>query len=61
LSWPLGHHFDGRNPFEVETDVSKRLVCGLMRVVLRVEVSDYPDLTRLRFHATPPVCGRSLA
>jgi hypothetical protein len=61
LLWPLGHHFDGRNPLEVKTGVSKRLVRGLMRLVLRVEVSDNPNLTPLGFHATPPECSRSLA
>jgi len=55
LCRPLRHHFDGGNPLEIKTDVSKRVVGGLMRVVLRVEVSDYPNLTRLRLHATPPV------
>ena len=54
LLWPLGHHFDGRNPLEAKTDVGQRSVRGLMRVVLRVEVSDNPNLITLCFHWTPP-------
>jgi len=53
LLWLLGHHFEGRDPLEVKADVSKRVVRGLMRFVLNVEVSDKPNLTPLGFHVTP--------
>jgi hypothetical protein len=56
LLWPLGHHFDGRHPLEVEAGVSQRVVRGLMRFVFRVEVSDNPNVRPPSgFHAIPPV------